>query len=70
KSLTFSSTFSDSSSPDQGNPLAKSAIDFEFRFVATELEKKCHEYDRIAGMTSVTIGNTANGSRKSDEKIL
>uniref|UniRef100_A0AAF5PV74 Uncharacterized protein n=1 Tax=Wuchereria bancrofti TaxID=6293 RepID=A0AAF5PV74_WUCBA len=67
---TSAISYIDSSSPDQGNPLAKSAIDFEFRFVATELEKKCHEYDRIAGMTSVTIGNTANGSRKSDEKIL
>ncbi|VIO97973.1 Uncharacterized protein BM_BM1072 [Brugia malayi] len=67
---TSAISYIDSSSPDQGNPLTKSAIDFEFRFVATELEKKCHEYDRIAQMTSMTIGNTTNGTRKSDEKML
>ncbi|MCP9262609.1 hypothetical protein DINM_005973 [Dirofilaria immitis] len=51
---------------DQENSLNKTATDFEFRFVATELEKKCHEYDRIV---DITVSKTVNES-KSDNKIL
>ncbi|OZC12240.1 hypothetical protein X798_00761 [Onchocerca flexuosa] len=48
---------------DRGNSLNKAAVDFEFRFVATELEKKCHEYDRIASMTTA---KAANGTNKNE----
>uniref|UniRef100_A0A2K6W993 Uncharacterized protein n=1 Tax=Onchocerca volvulus TaxID=6282 RepID=A0A2K6W993_ONCVO len=48
---------------DRGNSFNKAAVDFEFRFVARELEKKCHECDRIAGMT---ISKAANGTNKND----
>uniref|UniRef100_A0A0R3RZE7 Kinesin motor domain-containing protein n=1 Tax=Elaeophora elaphi TaxID=1147741 RepID=A0A0R3RZE7_9BILA len=64
---TSSISYVDAPSTARGNPLNKGAVDFEFRFVASELEKKCHEYDRIAG---AKIINAANETRKSDEKIL
>lgn len=57
-------TFRDTPSKGRDDP---SSIDFEFRFVASELEKKCHEYDRIAD-TKTT--DTTNETWKGDEKNL
>ncbi|EFO14027.1 hypothetical protein LOAG_14496 [Loa loa] len=59
-----SSNVLDTTSTDPEKILNKASIDFEFRFVASELEKKCHEYERI---TDTTINNnTANETRKHD----
>ncbi|KAL3984576.1 hypothetical protein ACH3XW_35090 [Acanthocheilonema viteae] len=63
---TSAISYIDTPSTNRDNPLNKATVDFEFRLVASELEKKCHEYDRIAGKK---ITNT-NGTRKDDKKIL
>ncbi|VDK79065.1 unnamed protein product [Litomosoides sigmodontis] len=60
-------TFRDAPSKDTDDSPNKAAVDFQFRFVASELEKKCDEYDQIV---STEITDAANGTRKGDEKFL
>ncbi|VDN02882.1 unnamed protein product [Thelazia callipaeda] len=67
--LTSGTLFKNSTPLDRGNPWISSnknsAIDFEFRFVATELKKRSDEYDTI--MSDLTFNEGAIINEASEE---